>query len=93
MFLDYKIAYSKDSECTELLDCFSPADAMHTENPLEPINIHTTKQEIDQHRLGLIRMSEIGESREMMEMVKTQYLNNLHYISTDERMYMDSPGV
>ncbi len=30
MFLDYKIAYLYDSECTGVLDCFSPADAMHT---------------------------------------------------------------
>ncbi len=30
IFLDYKIAYSKDSKCTELLGWFSPADAMHT---------------------------------------------------------------
>jgi hypothetical protein len=34
MFLDYKIADSKDSECTESLDVFSPADALHVKYPL-----------------------------------------------------------
>ncbi len=29
MFLDYKIAHSEDYECTESLDDFSPADALH----------------------------------------------------------------
>jgi hypothetical protein len=58
MFLDYKIAYSKNSECNALLqvDCFSAADAMHTKYFLEPTRIYTTKQEIDQYQyhLGLM---------------------------------------
>ncbi len=37
MFLDYKFAYSTDSDCTELLDVFSPADALHIKYPLEPM--------------------------------------------------------
>jgi hypothetical protein len=37
MFLDYKIAYSKDSECTESLSVFSPAEALHVKYPLSPI--------------------------------------------------------
>jgi hypothetical protein len=51
MFLDYKIAYSKDSECTELLDVFSPADALHItcpRRPLSPITIFATKQKVEQ---------------------------------------------
>ncbi len=32
------------SEITELLDCFSPADAMLTKYPLEPIKIYATKK-------------------------------------------------
>jgi hypothetical protein len=39
MFLDYKFAYSTDSDCTELLDLFSPADALHIKYPLESITI------------------------------------------------------
>ncbi len=35
--LDYKFADSKDYKCTELLDCFLPADAMHSKYPLEPM--------------------------------------------------------
>ncbi len=74
---------------TELLDCFSPADAMHTKYPLEPIRIYRTKPEIEQF-LGLIRITEIGESQKMMEIVQNQYLTNLHDINTDiERMDMD----
>ncbi len=44
-FRDYTSAYSKDSECIELLDCFSPAVAVHTRCPLETIKIYATKQE------------------------------------------------
>ncbi len=32
--LKYKIAYSTDSDCTEFLDVFSPADALHVKSPL-----------------------------------------------------------
>jgi hypothetical protein len=45
-FLDYKIAYWKDSECSELLGWFSPADAMHTRYSLDPIKIYATKREV-----------------------------------------------
>jgi hypothetical protein len=81
MFLKYKVAYSTDSDCTELLDVFSPADALHIKYPLEPIRIYATKQGIDQYRyrLGLIRIRiiEIGEAQVMMEMIKNDYLTNL----------------
>jgi hypothetical protein len=33
MFLDYKIPHSKDSDCTELLNAFSPADVLHIKYP------------------------------------------------------------
>jgi hypothetical protein len=46
MFIDYKIAHSKDSECTESLNVFSPADALHVKYPLSPITIYATKQEV-----------------------------------------------
>ncbi len=71
MFLDYKIAYSKESESTQLLECFSPADAMYTKYPHEPIKINATKQQIDEYSysLSLICTTEIGQSQVMMEMV------------------------
>jgi hypothetical protein len=51
MFLDYKFAYSTDSDCTELFDVFSPqaADALHIhlKYPLAPITIYATKQEVE----------------------------------------------
>jgi hypothetical protein len=50
MFLDYKIAYSTDSECTESLDVFTPADALHVKNPLLPITIYATKPEAEQFK-------------------------------------------
>ena len=50
MFLDYNIAYSKDSECTESLDDFSPADALHVKYPLSPIEIYATKQEVELYK-------------------------------------------
>ncbi len=45
---------------------------------LEPIRIYATKKEIDEYhyRLGLIRITEIGESQATMEMVKNKYLTN-----------------
>jgi hypothetical protein len=92
MFLDDEFAFSKDSECTELLHCSSPADAMHARYLLEPIRIYATKPEIDQYHYGLgtIRITEIRESQAMMEMVKNTYLTHLDHISTDiERMHTD----
>jgi hypothetical protein len=76
MFLDYKIAYSKDSECTESLDDISPADALHVKYPLSPIALCATKQEVEQYkdRLDLINITEIGEAQAMMEMVRQQYI-------------------
>jgi hypothetical protein len=82
---------------------FSLADALHIKYPLEPITIYATRQEIDQYQyrlgliriteiggLGLIRITEIGEAQAMMEMVKNEYLTNLHEISTDiVRMHID----
>ncbi len=77
MFLDYKIAYSKDSECTESLDVFSPADALHVktvEYPLSPTTIYATKhkQAVEQYkyRLDFINITKIGEAQAMMEMVR-----------------------
>ena len=76
MFLYYKIAYSKDSECTELLDDFYPADALHVKYPLSPITIYATKQEVEQYkdRLDFINITEIGEAQAMMEMVRHEYI-------------------
>jgi hypothetical protein len=65
---------------------------MHSKNPLEPIKIYATKQEIKQYsyNLGFIRITQIGESQAMMEMVKNTNLTNLHDISTGiKRMHMD----
>jgi hypothetical protein len=39
----YKFAYSTDFDCTELLDVFSPSDALHVKYPLSPITIYATK--------------------------------------------------
>jgi hypothetical protein len=92
MFLVYKIAYSKDSHCTELLDVFSPADALHTKYPLSPITMYATKQEVEQYKdhLDFINITEIGEAQAMMEMVRHEYITNLHDVSTDiMRMHMD----
>ncbi len=49
MFLDYKIAYSKVSDSTEMLDVFSPANAWHIKYSLSPITIYATKQEVEQY--------------------------------------------
>ncbi len=112
-----KFACLTDSDCTELLDVFSPADALHIKYPLEPITIYATKQEIDQfqYRPGLIRITEIGEYRQwwrllktntstiymksaqisneaqtIMDMVRHEYITNLHDVSTDiMRIHMD----
>jgi hypothetical protein len=66
MFLDYKFAYSTDSVCTELLDVFSPADALHIKYPLEPITIYATKQEIEQYkyRLGFSTLQRLEKHRQ-----------------------------
>ncbi len=84
MFLDYEIADSKDSECTELFDIFSPADALHVKYPLSPIKIYATKPEVEQYkdRLDFINITEIGEVPAMMEMVRYEYIGNLQNIST-----------
>ena len=72
MFLDYKIAYSKDSKCTESLDVFTPADALHVKYPLSPITIYATKQKVEQYKdsLDFINVTEIGEAQAMIEMVR-----------------------
>ncbi len=91
MFLDSEIAHSKNSECTELLDVFSTADALHVKYLLSPIKIYATKPEVDQYkdRLDFINITEIGEAQAMMEMVRYEY-DNLHNLSTDiVRMHMD----
>ncbi len=61
IFPAYKIAHSKDSECTELVDVFSPADALHVKYPLSPIKIYGTKQELDMYNehLGIIKITKI----------------------------------
>jgi hypothetical protein len=83
MFLDYKIAHSKDSECTELLNDFSPADALHVKYPLSPITIYATKQEVKQykHRLDFINITEIGEALAMMEMVRHNLDSDTHHLN------------
>ncbi len=72
-------------DCTALLDVFSPADALHIKYPLIPITIYATTQEIDQYRyfFGLIRITEMGEAQAMIAVVKNEYLNILHDVSTD----------
>jgi hypothetical protein len=72
MYPDYKIAHSKDSECTVLLDVFSPADALHVKYPLSPIEIYATREEVNMYnyRLGILDITTIGETQAMMEMVK-----------------------
>jgi hypothetical protein len=97
MFLDYKIAYSKESECTESLDVFSPADALHHDVKylLSPITIYATKPDVEQYKdcLDFINITEIGEAQAMMEMVRHEYIGNLQNISTEStdimRMHMD----
>jgi hypothetical protein len=92
MFLDYKIAYSKDSKCTESLDVFPPAGALHVKYPLSPITIYETKQEVQQYqdRLDFINITEIGEAQAMMEMIRHEYIGNLQHASTDiVIMHMD----
>jgi hypothetical protein len=92
MFLDYKIAHSNDSECTESLDVFSPADAVHVKYPLSPITIYATKQEVEQYNdsLDYINITEIGATQAMMEIVRHDYIGNLQHVSTDiMRMHMD----
>jgi hypothetical protein len=92
IFLDYKIAYSKNSECTELLGWFSPADAMHTRYFLDPIKIYATKRKVSEckYRLDTMGITEIGESQAMLIMVKDIYINNLKNVSTDiDRMHID----
>ena len=93
MFLDYNVAYSKDSECTKSLNVFSPADALHVKYPLSPITIYIfTKPEVEQYkdRLDFINITKIGEAQAMMEMVRHEYIGNLQHVSTDiMRMHMD----
>ncbi len=75
MFPDYKIAHSKDSQCTVLLDVFSPADALYVKYPLFPIQIYATNEEVDiyNYRLGIINITEIGETQAMMQMGKIHF--------------------
>jgi hypothetical protein len=92
MFLDYKIAYSKDSECTESLDVFSPADALHVKYPLSPITIYATKPEVEQYKdcVDFLDITEIGQAQAMMSMVRHENIGNLQHVSTDiVRMHMD----
>jgi hypothetical protein len=49
MFLDYKFAYSRDSDCIKLVNVFPHADALHTRYLLEPITMYATKKEINQY--------------------------------------------
>ncbi len=92
IYLDYIIAYSKDSECTESLDVFSLADALHVKYPLSTITIYATKQEVEQYKdsLHFINITEIREAQAMMEMVGHEYIGNLQHFSTDiMRIHMD----
>ncbi len=92
MFLDYKIAYSKDFECKES-HVFSPADAFgHVTYPLSPITIYATKPEVEQYKdhLDFINITEIGEAQAMMEMFRHEYIGNLQHVSTNiMRMHMN----
>ncbi len=53
---------------------------------------YATKEEVDMYnyRLGIINITEIGETQAMMEMVRYEYINNLDNLSTDiVKMHMD----
>ncbi len=92
LFLDYKIAYLKNSKCAELLDWFSPAAAMHTRYSLDPIKIYAIKRDVNEYNylLDTMGITEIGESQAMMTTLKDIYINNLENVSTDiDRMHMD----
>ena len=90
MFLDYKIAYSKDSECTESLHVFTPADALHVKYPLSPITIYATKQKVEhKDRLDFINITEIGEAQAMMEMVRHEYMK---FTECQHRYYENTYG-
>jgi hypothetical protein len=92
MFLDYKIAYSKDSQFTESLDVFTPAEALHVKYPLLPIMIYATKPEVEQYKdhLDFINITEIGEAQAMTEMVRHEYIGYIQRVITDiMRMHMD----
>ncbi len=85
MFLDYKITYSKDAECIELLEfILSCRRFLHIKYPLSTITIYATKQEVERYkdRLDFIKITEIGEAQAMMEMVRHEYIENLHHVST-----------
>ncbi len=87
IFLDYKIAYSKDSECTESLDIFPPGDAfanLHVKYPLSSITVYATKQVVEQYKdsLDFINITEISEAQAMMEMVRHEYIGNKQHVST-----------
>ncbi len=65
---------------------------MHVKYPLSPIKIYATKPEVEQYkdRSDFINITEIGEAQAMVEMVRYEYINNLHNLSTDiMRMHMD----
>ncbi len=92
MILDYKIAHSKDSECTESLDVFTPANALHVKYLLSPITIYATKQEVEQYKdhWDFINITKIGEAQAIMEMVRHEYIGNQQHVSTDiMRMHID----
>ncbi len=96
MFLDYKITYSKDSECAESLDVFSPADALHVKYPLSPITIYATKREVEQYkdRLDFMNFTEIGEAQATIEMVRHYSVTRVHRKSTacQYRYYENAHG-
>ncbi len=81
IFLDYKIAFSKDSEGTEMLGWFSPANTMNTRYSVNPIKMYATKREVNEYnyRLDTMGIIEIGESQAMMMMmmITDMYINNL----------------
>jgi hypothetical protein len=81
ILLNYKIAYSKDSECTELLGWF------HLQMLCIPdtLSIHATKREVNEYnyRLDTMCITEIGESQAMIMMFKDIYNNNLENVCTD----------
>jgi hypothetical protein len=64
---------------------------MHTRYSLDPIKIYATKREVNEYNYRLDRMgiTEIGESRAMMMIIRDFYINNLENVSTDiDRMHM-----
>jgi hypothetical protein len=80
MFPDYKIAYSKDSECTELLDVF-PLQMLYMSSIhfLQSSYMQPSRRSIYTKNAWALSTlpGEIGEAQAMMEMVRYKYINKI----------------